>query len=68
MEKYKIGESVMYGNLVCKPSQLTEVTESYFEKALTKSLKENELFIHRNISLKKSDLRKGVTIGNDSIL
>jgi hypothetical protein len=65
MEKFKIGNAVVYGKLVCKPSQLTEVDEDYFFKALNKSLKNNELEHFLNIANKKSKLKKGITIGND---
>jgi len=65
MEKFKIGNAVMYGKLVCKPSQLTEVDEDYFFNALNKSLKKNELEHFINTANKKSNLKKGITIGND---
>ena len=65
MEKFKIGNAVVYGKLICKPSQLTEVKEDYFFKALNKSLKKNELEHFINIANKKANLKKGITIGND---
>ena len=65
MEKFKIGNAVVYGKLVCKPSQLTEVDEDLFFKALNKSLKKNELEHFVNIANKKINLKKGITIGND---
>ncbi len=65
MEKFKTGNAVVYGNLVCKPSRLTEVKEDYFFKVLNKSLKKNELEHFINIANKKSNLKKGITIGND---
>lgn len=65
MEKFKIGNAVVHGNLVCKPSQLTEVKEDCFFDALNKSLKKNELEHFVNIANKKSNLKKGITIGND---
>jgi hypothetical protein len=65
MEKFKTGNAVVYGKLICKPSQLTEVDEDSFFKALNESLKKNELEHFVNIANKKSNLKKGITIGND---
>ena len=42
MEKFMIGNAVVYGNLVCKPSQLTEIKEKPFFKMLENSLKKND--------------------------
>ena len=65
MERFKIGNAVMYGKLVFKPSKLTEVKEDYFFEALNKSLKKNKLEHFVNIANKKSSLKEGVTIGED---
>ena len=65
MEKFMIGNSVVYGNLVCKPSHLTEIGEKSFFKEVDKSLKKNNLEQYRKKALKKSNLKRGVTIGMD---
>jgi len=65
MEKFKIGNAVVYGNLVCKPSQLTEVKKEYFFNAINKNLNKYELERFKNIATKKTNLKQGITIGND---
>jgi len=65
MEKYLIGDSVVIGNMVCKPSQLTEYKETDFFKILEISLKKHKFEQHRKMALKKSNLKKGITIGRD---
>lgn len=60
-----IGSAVVYGNLVCRPSQLTEVKEQYFFNAIQKSLNKNKLEHFKNTATKKLNLKKGITIGSD---
>lgn len=59
-----IGDAVVYGNLVCKPSQLTEFKEIEFFKILEETLQKPDFEQYRKIALKKSNLKKGITIGN----
>ncbi len=42
MEKYLIGDLVVIGNMVCKPSHLTAYKESDFFKILENSLKKHK--------------------------
>lgn len=65
IEKYKIGNAVVYGDLVCKPSKLNEVTEDFFYKELNKSLLKNNLEKYKVFANMKSNLKQGITIGND---
>lgn len=65
MEKCLIGDSVVIGNMVCKPSLLTEYNEADFFKILENSLKKYKFEQYRKMALKKSNLRKGITIGSD---
>lgn len=65
MEKYLIGNSVVIGRLICKPSQLTEFSESEFFKQIEISLVKYKIEHYRDIALKKSNLKKGITIGKD---
>lgn len=65
MEKFMTGNSVVYGNLVCKPAQLSEVTEKLFYKELDNSLKKNNFEEHRKTALNKTALKIGITIGNE---
>lgn len=65
MVKYKIGQSVVSGKMVCKPSQLTEVTEKTFFKMLENSLRKNNFMKYMAFSQKKTNLKKGLTIGSD---
>ena len=65
MEKFMIGNAVVYGNLVCKPSQLTEIKEKPFFKMLENSLKKNNFQKYIAFAKRKTNLKKGITIGND---
>lgn len=65
MSIYLIGDSCVIGNMVCKPSQLTEYTEINFFKMLENSLKKHNFEHHRKDAFKKSNLKKGITIGRD---
>jgi len=65
MEKYLVGDSVLYGSLVCRPAKLTEVKETAFFEKLNKSLKDNNLLQFKEIALKKKNLKNGVTVGKD---
>lgn len=68
MVKYLIGNSVVIGNMVCKPSHLIEYKETKFFKILENSLKKHKFEQHRKMALKKSNLKKGVTIGSEYFL
>lgn len=59
------GNSAIYGNLVCKPSQLTQLDKSTFFKELSKSLKKNNFESYTEIAFKKSNLKAGITVGMD---
>jgi hypothetical protein len=65
MENFMFGNAAIYGNLVCKPSQLTQLDKTRFFKELSNSLKKNKLESCAEISFKISNLKKGITIGND---
>lgn len=65
MKKYKIGNSAVYGNIVCKPSELNEVDEKSFFDEIDRSLDFNDLNQYRKDALKKKNLKYGVTIGDD---
>lgn len=65
MEKYFIGDSVSYGNMFCEPSRLTEVNETDFFNMIERSLKTYNFERYRDVVFKKSNLKKGITIGSD---
>jgi len=68
MQKFMIGNTAVYGRLVCKPSQLSEIQEKDFFKQIEISLKRNDLRKYGEMAIKKEWLKQGVTIGDNYFL
>lgn len=65
IEKYKIGSSIVYGGLICKPSKLSNISKEDFFEILNKTLKKYNFDIkHIKIANSKTNLKKGITIGD----
>ena len=60
-----IGNAAVYGNIVCKPAQLTEVKEKQFFEAVQRSINKTKIERLQNFVPTKANLKKGITIGND---
>lgn len=58
MENFMYGTSSVYGSLICKPSQLTEVKEEIFFNMIKNSLKEYKLEKFASDAMKKTNLKK----------
>ncbi len=54
--KYYIADSVIYGNLVCKPSKLSEVDKKTFYSEIDKAIKLNKMEQYSQLAKKVSNL------------